>query len=124
MEVQIFGTKKSADTRRALRFFAERRVMTHFVDLVERAASRGELARFVQKFGVAALIDAESRRHQELGLRYARLSDETWLQKLADEPLMLRQPLVRYGHRLTIGNGEDVWKEWVGGERRALSVER
>ena len=48
MEVQIFGVKKSADTRKALRFFAERRIKTHFVDLNERAASPGELKRFVE----------------------------------------------------------------------------
>ena len=52
MDVQIFGTKSSADTRKALRFFSERRIPTHFVDLNERAASRGELKRFAQKFGV------------------------------------------------------------------------
>ena len=57
MEVQIFGIRKSADTRAALRFFAERRVKTHFVDLNERAASPGELRRFAQKFGVRALIE-------------------------------------------------------------------
>jgi hypothetical protein len=59
MEVQIFGTKKSADTRKALRFFSERRVRTHFVDLQQRAASPGELRRFAGKFGVQALIDTE-----------------------------------------------------------------
>ena len=53
MEVQIFGIRKSTDTRKALRFFAERRIKTHFVDLQERAASPGELRRFAQKFGVA-----------------------------------------------------------------------
>src|SRR5919201_528852 len=58
--VQIFGVKKSADTRKALRFFAERRIKTHFVDLAERAASPGELRRFAQKFGVEALVDRES----------------------------------------------------------------
>ena len=66
MEVQIFGVKKSADTRKALRFFSERRIKTHFVDLVERAASPGELTRFVQKFGVAALIDEEIRETDEM----------------------------------------------------------
>ena len=76
MEVQIFGTKKSSDTRKALRFFAERRVKTHFVDLNERAASRGELTRFAQKFGIGALIDRTSRRYAELGLAHARLTDE------------------------------------------------
>ncbi len=114
MEVQIFGTKKSAETRKAIRFFAERRVKTHFVDLAERAASLGELKRFAQKFGVGALIDAGSRRFEELGLRHVRYSDETWLEKLADEPLLLRQPLVRQQHKLTVGAAEAEWKAWTG----------
>jgi arsenate reductase-like glutaredoxin family protein len=113
MEVQIFGTRKSADTRKALRFFAERRVKTHFVDLVERPASRGELNRFAQKFGVGALIDKESRRYAELGLAHARLSDERWLDRLVEEPLLLRVPLARFAHRLTIGAAEDSWREWL-----------
>jgi arsenate reductase-like glutaredoxin family protein len=114
MEVQIFGTKKNADTRKALRFFAERRVKTHFVDLQERAASPGELRRFAQKFGVQALLDRGSRRFAELGLAAASLSDERWLAKLADEPLLLRQPLVRLQQQLTIGDAEPTWRGWVG----------
>ena len=113
MEVQIFGVKKSADTRKALRFFAERRIKTHFVDLDERAASLGELKRFVQRFGLDRLIDRESRRFDELGLRHARLSDERWLEKLADEPLLLTMPLVRTGNALTIGLAEQDWKTWT-----------
>ncbi len=105
MEVQIFGTKKSAETRKALRFFAERRIRTHFVDLNERAAALGELRRFAQKFGVDALLDRNSKRFQELGLGPARYSDDRWLEKLADEPLLLRVPLVRWQHKLTIGTG-------------------
>ena len=112
MEVQIFGVKKSADTRKALRFFSERRIKTHFVDLNERAASLGELRRFAQKFGVGALIDSGSPRFQDLGLRHARMSDDTWLLKLADEPLLLKMPLVRSGNQLTIGLDEDAWKQW------------
>ncbi|MEO6445405.1 MAG: ArsC/Spx/MgsR family protein [Gemmatimonadaceae bacterium] len=114
MEVQVFGIKKSADTRKALRFFAERRVRTHFVDLNERAAALGELKRFAQKFGAEALVDRESRRFQELGLGPARYSDDRWLEKLVDEPMMLRVPLVRYQHKLTIGLEETTWKEWIG----------
>lgn len=113
MEVQIFGVKKSADTRKALRFFAERRVKTHFVDLDERAASPGELQRFVQKFGVGRLIDKTSRRFADLGLAHARLSDEAWLRKLVDEPLLLCMPLVRQGSALTVGLAEDDWKRWM-----------
>ena len=85
----------------------------HFVDLMERAASLGELKRFAQKFGVQALLDRDSRRFAELGLRNANYSDDRWLDKLADEPLMLRQPLVRFQHKLTIGLAESEWKEWT-----------
>ena len=113
MDVQIFGVKKSSDTRKALRFFAERRVKTHFVDLVERAASRGELSRFVQKFGTAALVDETSRRYAELGLRTARYGEERWLEILVDEPLLLKLPLVRRGNALSVGVAEATWKSWL-----------
>ncbi|MCU0635288.1 MAG: hypothetical protein MUE41_10495 [Gemmatimonadaceae bacterium] len=113
LEVQIFGIKKSADTRKAQRFFTERRVRVHFVDLTERAASRGELQRFVQKFGLTAMIDRTSKRYEELGLRAARPSDERWLQLLEQEPLLLVMPLVRCKQQLTIGADEATWKSWV-----------
>jgi arsenate reductase-like glutaredoxin family protein len=113
MQVQIFGVRKSADTRAALRFFAERRVKAHFVDLNERAASLGELRRFAQKFGVSALIDRDARRFAELGLTSARLSDERWLEKLSLEPLLLRVPLVRQDRELTIGLAPDTWTTWA-----------
>lgn len=121
MEVQIFGVKKSSDTRKALRFFAERRIKTHFVDLNERAASPGELKRFAQKFGVTRLIDLDSRRYAELGLSAARLTDERWLDKLALEPLLLAVPLVRWQNRLTVGPAEAEWKEWIE-QSRQVSV--
>ena len=113
MEVQIFGIRKSPDTRKALRFFAERRIKTHFVDLQERAASPGELRRFAQRFGVEAMIDRGSRRFADLGLGAARLGDERWLDKLAEEPLLLRTPLVRSGKHLSLGLAEDAWKSWI-----------
>ncbi len=114
MEVQVFGVRKSSTTRKALRFFAERRVRTHFVDLQQRAASAGELRRFAQKFGVEALVDRGSRRFADLGLAAARLSDDRWLEKLTDEPLLLRMPLVRRQHQLTVGDAEATWREWTG----------
>jgi arsenate reductase-like glutaredoxin family protein len=113
MEVQIFGIRKSPDTRKALRFFAERRVKTHFVDLLERAASPGELERFAQKFGVEALVDRQSRRFLDLGLGAARLSDDRWLEKLVEQPLMLRLPLVRHGAQLTVGDATETWQGWT-----------
>lgn len=113
MDVQIFGVKKSAETRKALRFFAERRVKTHFVDLQERAASRGELNRFAQKFGAAAMLDESSKRFADLGLRTARYGDERWLEILVDEPMLLKMPLVRHGNALSIGAAEATWKTWL-----------
>jgi len=107
MEVQIFGVRKSADTRAALRFFAERRVKVHFVDLNERAASPGELRRFADTFGLQALVDRDSRRFAELGRPVATL------ERLSLEPLLLRMPLVRHQQHLTIGAAEATWKEWM-----------
>src|SRR5689334_6374764 len=117
MEVQIFGVKKSADTRKALRFFSERRIKTHFVDLVERAASLSELRRFADRFGLDAILDRESPAYMELGLRHATFSNERWLDKLVEEPMMLRMPLVRQigqgAKGLTVGLAEEEWRQWT-----------
>jgi arsenate reductase len=117
MEVQIFGVRNDADTRKALRFFSERRIKSHFVDLKERAASKGELRRFVERFGVDAVIDRSSKRLAALGLQRAFYGADRWLEILAEEPLLLRTPLVRFGQKVTIGSAEEVWKEWVEGEK-------
>ncbi|HUF50666.1 MAG TPA: ArsC/Spx/MgsR family protein [Longimicrobiales bacterium] len=111
--MQIFGTKKSPATRKALRFFAERRIRTHFVDLNQRAASPGELRRFVQKFGTRQLVDRAANRFTELGLHHAAYGDERWLLLLAEEPLLLKIPLVRNGSLLTLGDAEPTWREWT-----------
>ena len=116
MEVQIFGVKKSAETRKAQRFFAERRIRTHFVDLGEREISEGELQRFVQKFGLEALIDRTSKRYDQLGLRHAQSSPSRWMERLLADPLLLVMPLVRrlgQPPALTIGSAEETWKEWA-----------
>jgi arsenate reductase-like glutaredoxin family protein len=113
VDVQIFGTHKSADTRKALRFFKERRVDVHFVDLKVRGASKGELTRFVQKFGVESLIDRDSKRFGSLGLAAAHYSEDRWLELLVQEPLILKVPLVRNKNLLSVGLAEEVWREWV-----------
>lgn len=113
MEIQIFGVRKSAETRKALRFFSERRIKTHFVDLKERPASPGELRRFAEKFGVRTLIDVESARYAELGLRQAMLSETRLFELLAEEPMLLKMPLVRNGNQLTVGAADAQWTQWV-----------
>jgi arsenate reductase-like glutaredoxin family protein len=114
MEVQIFGTQKNTDTRKALRFFKERRVKVHLVDLKTRAPSKGELTRFVQRFGVEAILDRDSRRFAELGLGAAHYSPERWFDLLLDDPFLLTLPLVRHGNLLTVGLAEKTWREWIG----------
>jgi arsenate reductase-like glutaredoxin family protein len=80
---------------------------------MERPAALGELRRFAQKFGVMALVDRDSKRFDELGLRYAQLSDERWLEKLSEEPLLLRIPLVRNGNQVLIGADESILRSWM-----------
>jgi arsenate reductase-like glutaredoxin family protein len=112
-QVQVFGTRKNADTRKALRFFAERRVATHFVDFQERGPALGELRRFSERFGVSSLVDRESRRFLDLGLQRSMYSDDWWLRRLTEEPAMLKQPLVRFGNHVTVGLNESSWREWL-----------
>jgi arsenate reductase-like glutaredoxin family protein len=115
MEVQIFGVHNDADTRKALRFFKERRVKVHFVDFKQRSPSAGELRRFFDRFGEAKLIDRSAKRFAALGLQNAYYGDERWLEVASEEPLILRMPLVRCGNRLSVGHDEEGWKSWLEG---------
>ena len=113
MEVQVFGAKNDADTRKALRFFKERRIKVHLMDFKQRAPSVGELRRFFQRFGEERLVDRSSRRLQELGLQTAHYGDERWIEIASEEPGILRMPLVRSGNRLSVGLDEETWKGWL-----------
>lgn len=112
MDVQIFGVKNDADTRKALRFFKERRIKAHFVDFKVRGPSKGELRRFFQKFGADEVVDRASKRFQALGLGTAHYGDERWMEIAEEEPLVLRMPLVRYGNQFTVGHAEQSWRSW------------
>jgi arsenate reductase-like glutaredoxin family protein len=119
MTVQIFGFKNCQDTRKAQRFFAERRVTVHFVDLDERPAAKGELRRFAERFGPVALIDREGARFKALGLRVAGDSPQRLLDRALTEPRLLHTPLVRNGGKVTIGHAPDDWQAWVDAEKSA-----
>ncbi|MGH7306818.1 MAG: arsenate reductase family protein [Candidatus Rokuibacteriota bacterium] len=124
IQTQIFGFMDCQDTRKAQRFFKERGVTVHFVDLEERPAARGELRRFAEKFGAGPLIDREGARYKALGLRVAGDSPERLLERALTEPRLLRTPLVRCGGRVAVGHAPEVWREWMdtakpGGSRRA-----
>ncbi|NUP98238.1 MAG: arsenate reductase [Armatimonadetes bacterium] len=113
MEVQIFGFSDDQNTRKAQRFFAERRVKVHFVDLKRRAAQPGELRRFAQKHGLTTLVDRQSKAFAASGLAGRGLSEERWLTLLSEQPRLLRTPLVRCGQQLTVGLDEEAWQGWI-----------
>jgi arsenate reductase (glutaredoxin) len=108
--VQIFGIKGSQATRAAERFFKERRVEIHFVDLKVKPMSAGEIKRFADKFGLPGLVDIEGTAYVDAGLKYIRMSDAEMVAKIEREPRLLRLPLVRGGKVLSIGHDEDAWK--------------
>jgi arsenate reductase len=115
LNVQIFGLKKSAASRAAERFFKERRVPIHFVDLNQRPMSPGEIRRFVERFGLGRLLDVESKVALDAGLKYLKLSESEMLGRIEREPKLLRLPLIRAGNRLSIGHDEESWKSMVAG---------
>jgi arsenate reductase len=113
MTVQIFGLKNSQATRAAERFFKERRVEFQFVDLKRKAMAAAEIKRFVDRFGLAGLLDREGKVYNEAGLKYLRLTDGDLLKRIEQEPGLLRLPLVRGGNRLSIGADQDTWQDMV-----------
>ena len=119
MNIQLFGFKDCQQTRKAQRFFAERRIPVHFVDLDERPAAKGELRRFAERFGAAALIDKEGARYKALGLRVAGDSPQRLLDRALSEPRLLKTPLVRNGGKVTVGHAPDDWQAWVNAEKSA-----
>lgn len=121
MNVQVFGFNDDADTRKALRFFSDRRIPVHFVNLAERPAARGELRRFQEKFGAAALIDREAPKFRALGLHVRGDSPERMLDRALTEPRILKTPLVRIGQRVGVGYAADDWPAWIDAERARAS---
>lgn len=111
--MQVFGRSDSAATRAAQRYFKERRVEVHVVDLARRPMAPGELRRFVERLGAAALADTEGRPWRDGGLGYLRMdADELAARLLADQRL-LRLPLVRAGSLVAAGKDEAAWQRMM-----------
>ena len=110
VSVQIFGLKNSQATRAAERFFKERRVAIHLVDLKQKPMSPGEIKRFIERFGLAGLVDNEGNAYIDAGMKYLKLSDAELLGRIERDPKLLRLPLIRGANRLSIGHDEDTWK--------------
>lgn len=112
MNIQIFGTKKCKDTRKAERFFKERGIKYQFVDMKEKGMSRGEFNAVARaNGGIENMIDWDGKDQDTLALiRY--IADEQKLEKILDNPFVIRTPVVRNGKQSTIGYQPDVWKGW------------
>jgi arsenate reductase-like glutaredoxin family protein len=108
--VQIFGVKSSQAARAAERFFKERRIQIHMVDLKQRPMAAGEIKRFIDKFGLNGLLDTEGKAYAAAGLQYLKLSETQLLARFEREPTLLRLPFVRCGNRISIGQDEASWK--------------
>ena len=108
--VQIFGVKGSSATRAAERFFKERNVAIHFVDLKQKPMAPGEIKRFIDRFTLLGMLDTESKAYEKAGLQYLRQSEGELLGKIEREPTLLRLPLVRADKRVSMGQDEAGWK--------------
>jgi len=116
--IQIFGTKKCADTRKAERFFRERGVPIQMIDLAAKAPSPGELRSIGQAVGgIWKLLDKDGARAKEKGLVHALLGDPEIERKLLEDPLLMRTPVVRNGRAATVGTDtpevKAEWKAWA-----------
>jgi arsenate reductase-like glutaredoxin family protein len=111
--IQIFGYEDSQPTRAALRFFKERRVNVHFVNLKQRPIAPGELRRFIERLGAPALLDPTSRPYRDQGLQFLTLDVDGVAERLLANPRLLRLPLVRNGNAVTVGAAEATWRAWL-----------
>lgn len=119
VSVQIFGLKNSQATRAADRFFKERGISVHSVDLKQKPMSPGEIKRFIDRFGLAGLLDVEGASYVNAGLKYLKMSDSEMLVRIERDPKLLRLPLIRSGNKLSVGPDEEAWKEMAAAPPRA-----
>jgi arsenate reductase len=110
MTIQIIGTKKCPETRKADRFFRERGVKAHFVDLNERALTEGELENICRKVDPEELLDRDSQAFQKAGLAYMVYDP---VEEALKNPGLLKTPIVRCAGELTIGAQPETWKRWL-----------
>ena len=109
MNLQIFGKSKCFDTKKAERYFKERRVKFQSIDLVKYGISPGELSSVKNAVGLQALIDP---KHPDAALLNYLACDAVKLEKLLADPRLLKTPIVRNGRQATVGYQPEVWKNW------------
>lgn len=113
--VQVFGRLDDQGTRAALRFFRERRITPHVVDLARKPIAAGELRRFVERLGATALADTGGRAWLDAGLGYLRMSEAELADRLLADQRLLRLPLVRVEGGFAAGRDEAAWRRLLAG---------
>ena len=107
--IQIFGKKNCNDTKKAERFFKERGIKTQFINLKEKAPSKGELKSICNKFSLEELIDTEGSEYKKRNLQYMVFDLE---EILLENPILFKTPILRYKNEITLGYHPDIWKNW------------
>lgn len=112
MNIQIFGTKKSFDTKKAQRYFKERRIKFQFIDLKEKGMSKGELESVMRCVGgIDGVLDRDAKDQDTVAL-ITYLAESQKFEKLLENQQVLREPIVRNGRQATVGYQPNVWKSW------------
>lgn len=111
MNIQIYGRSKCFDTKKAERYFKERRIKYQYIDLGRFGMSVGELKSVAAAVGLPALIDGEAKQLAESMIPYLN-SAQSKLERLAEWPQVIKTPVVRNGRQATVGYQPDVWKSW------------
>lgn len=112
MNIQIFGTKKCFDSKKAERYFKERGVKYQFIDMKEKGMSRGEFVSVKQAVGGTDNLINHEHKDKDLLALLQYLTDDDKEEKILENPQIIRTPVVRNGKKATIGYCPDVWKEW------------
>lgn len=112
MNIQIFGTNKCFDTKKAMRYFLERGIKYQFIDLKQKAMSKGELNSVLQAVGGLSVILDEKAGDQDTLALLRYLSDDDKIEKLLENQHILKTPVVRNGRQASVGYCPDVWKGW------------
>ncbi|MBY6996146.1 ArsC family transcriptional regulator [Clostridium botulinum] len=111
MNIQIFGVKKCFDTKKAERYFKERKIKYQFIDLNIKGLSKGELQSIKSAVGLNELINKDSREYKKTNIGSIR-TDNVKEDLLLNNPKLYKTPIVRNGKKATVGYEPEVWKEW------------
>lgn len=112
MNIQIFGTKKCFDTKKAERYFKERGIKFQMIDMKEKGMSKGEFTSVCQALGGADKLIDDKCKDRELLTLLNYLTEEDRNEKILENPKIIQTPIVRNGKKATIGYCPDIWKEW------------